>query len=73
MPTVTYATDYEKAADVLGSPVTQLRDAVASAIARERERCATVVERMGRSNGRVSKAHKVIAAEIRSNRNRIGG
>ena len=73
MPTITYSVDYEKAGDLVAGIITPLRDAVAFAIAFERERCATIVENMGRRNGRVTKANKVIAAEIRSARNRIGG
>jgi hypothetical protein len=72
MPTITYSIDYERAGDALAGSVTQLRDAIAKAIATERERCALVVENMGRRNGRISKAHKVIAAELRSARTRIG-
>ncbi len=40
--------------------------------AEERERCACVVENMGRSNGRIRPLHKRIAAEIRSGNERIG-
>ena len=72
MPIITYSVDYDRAGDCLGSPVMILRDAIAKAIATERERCAIVVENMGRRNGRVQKSHKVIAAEIRSARTRIG-
>jgi hypothetical protein len=72
MPTVIYSIDHDKAADALFGPWNQMQWAIARAIADERERCATVVERMGRSNGRVLKTHKVIAAEIRSARVRVG-
>ena len=41
------------------------------AVAAERERCAKTVENMGRSNGRVRKPYKMIAAQIRSGESRI--
>lgn len=49
-----------------------LDSAIEKAVTAERERCATVVENMGHSGGRVRKTHKVIAAEIRSAKQRIG-
>jgi hypothetical protein len=42
------------------------------AVSEERERCATVAENMGRSNGRILSANKRIADEIRSGNDRIG-
>lgn len=71
MATVVYSIDYDKANDILGLSMVTLRDAVALAIARERERCALVVENMGRRNGRVTKVNKLIAAQIRLATERI--
>ena len=44
---------------------------IEAAVAAERERCAVVVENMGRSNGRVRKLYKLVAAQIRSGESRI--
>ena len=72
MPTPTWDADFIKAQAILAPSYNGVQIMVANAIAEERERCAKVVENMGRSNGKVRKSHKVIAAEIRANRRRIG-
>ena len=38
----------------------------------ERERCARIVENMGRSGGRIRPSHKHVATQIRSGHSRIG-
>lgn len=72
MATAVFSDDYQKANDALGGYFTMAKDTVAQAIAAERERCAKVVENMGRSGGRVRKTHKMIAAEIRAAKARVG-
>lgn len=72
MPIAAYDKDFLKANSILAPTYNSIQNLVATAIAEERERCASVVERMGRSSGRVRKTHKLIAAEIRAARDRIG-
>ena len=72
MPTVILDIDFIRADTLLVEPFSILRHVVREAIAQERERCAQVVENMGRSGGRIRRSHKMIAAEIRSGRPRIG-
>lgn len=54
------------------SLITKLCASKKEAVEAERRRCAAIVENMGRSNGRVRKPYRIIAAEILAAKPRIG-